>query len=146
MFTKRVFETLKIGNPMNPDTNIGPLAIPEMPEILKEYCDDALSMGGQILIGGNMNLDVHGMGRFFEPTVIANANNGMKAVSEQIFGPIVCVQEVEDDRQAKYLINSSKYGLQASIFTSNPLSFEYFTSSLRVGVVNFNECPVFGDH
>jgi succinate-semialdehyde dehydrogenase/glutarate-semialdehyde dehydrogenase len=65
---------------MNDDTNIGPIATPEGPEWLKECCDDAISMGGSVLLGGNMNTDENGLGRFFEPTIIANANNGMKAV------------------------------------------------------------------
>ena len=46
-------------------------------------------MGGFISVGGNPNTDEHGIGRFFEPTIIANANNGMRVQSEQFFGPIV---------------------------------------------------------
>jgi acyl-CoA reductase-like NAD-dependent aldehyde dehydrogenase len=90
MFTKKAFESLKLGDPMDPSTNIGPIAMPEGPEILVDYCNDAVSMGGSLLLGGNMNTDDKGLGRFFEPTIIANSNNGMKAVQEQIFGPIVC--------------------------------------------------------
>lgn len=49
---------------------------------MKELCDDAISMGASILVGGTPNSDSKGLGRFFEPTVIANSNNGMRAIQE----------------------------------------------------------------
>jgi acyl-CoA reductase-like NAD-dependent aldehyde dehydrogenase len=55
-------------------------------------------MGGSIIVGGNQNSDDKGLGRFYEPTIIANANNGMRAQSEQFFGPLVTFQEVDDDK------------------------------------------------
>jgi acyl-CoA reductase-like NAD-dependent aldehyde dehydrogenase len=60
-------------------TNIGPMAILEQVETLQEICEDCVNMGGLIVLGGNANSDEHGKGRFFEPTLIANANNGMRA-------------------------------------------------------------------
>ncbi len=104
---------------MNEDTNIGPMAVLDHLENLKEICDDSVGMGGLLVVGGNQNTDAAGLGRFFEPTVIANANNGMRAQSEQFFGPIVTFQEVDDDKQALELINSSKYGIGSSLFTRN---------------------------
>lgn len=88
-YTKKAFEELKLGDPMDPTTNIGPIATIEGPEYLKEIVDDAISMEGSLLLGGNYNMDDKGLGRFFEPTIIANANNGMRVMSDQIFGPIV---------------------------------------------------------
>jgi acyl-CoA reductase-like NAD-dependent aldehyde dehydrogenase len=76
-------------------------------------------MGGLVCVGGNANTDDKGMGRFFEPTIIANANSGMRVQYEQFFGPIVTFQEVEDEKQALELINSTKYGLNSSLFTRN---------------------------
>lgn len=88
-FSKKAFEELKLGDPMNEDTSIGPMAVLDHVEDLQEICDDCVSMGGLITLGGNPNTDDAGKGRFFEPTIIANANNGMRAQSEQFFGPIV---------------------------------------------------------
>lgn len=65
------FEQMKLGDPMLETTNIGPLANGEQPEYLKEIVDDAISLGASVVVGGNMNSDEHGKGRFFEPTVIA---------------------------------------------------------------------------
>jgi acyl-CoA reductase-like NAD-dependent aldehyde dehydrogenase len=78
-FSKKVFEDLKMGDPMNEDTYIGPMAVLEHVEQLMEICEDAINMGGQVVIGGNPNTDEKGLGRFFEPTVIVDANNGMRA-------------------------------------------------------------------
>lgn len=78
-FSKKVFEDLKMGDPMNEDTYIGPMAVLDHVEQLMEICEDAINMGGQVVVGGNQNTDEKGMGRFFEPTVIVDANNGMRA-------------------------------------------------------------------
>lgn len=74
---------------MDETTNIGPIATIEGAEFLKEIVNDAVQMQGSLLLGGNYNLDEKGLGRFFEPTIIANANNGMRVMSDQIFGPMV---------------------------------------------------------
>ena len=78
-FSKKVFEEIKMGDPMNEENYIGPMAVLEHVEQLQEICEDAINMGGDIVIGGNQNTDEKGLGRFFEPTIIANANNGMRA-------------------------------------------------------------------
>ena len=95
-------------------------------------------MGGEIVLGGNQNTDDKGKGRFFEPTIIANANNGMRSQTEQFFGPVVTFQEVDDDKQALELINSTKYGVGSSIFTKCPNRIDFFSQKLKVGVVNIN--------
>ena len=64
---------------MNEKTNIGPMAIIDHVEGLQEICEDSINMGGLLVLGGNPNTDEKGLGRFFEPTIIANANNGMRA-------------------------------------------------------------------
>jgi acyl-CoA reductase-like NAD-dependent aldehyde dehydrogenase len=106
-FSKKVFEELKIGDPMKEDTNIGPMAVLDHIENLQELCQDSINMGGLVCVGGNANSDENGLGRFFEPTIIANANNGMRVQYEQFFGPIVTFQEVENEKQALELINST---------------------------------------
>ncbi len=67
---------------MKEDTNIGPMAVLDHVEQLQEICQDSVNMGGSLIIGGNANTDENGLGRFFEPTIIANANNGMRAQTE----------------------------------------------------------------
>ena len=64
------------------DTNIGPIAASEHVEYLIEVINDAVAMGASMTIGGTMNTDEKGLGRFLEPTVFANTNNGMRIISE----------------------------------------------------------------
>ncbi|CDW75873.1 aldehyde dehydrogenase [Stylonychia lemnae] len=157
LFSKMAFERLQIGDPMDEQTDIGPLAQLDYIEKMEgknkqiktkliEFVADAVNMGGALVLGGNQNTDDKGMGRFFEPTIIANATNGMKVQAQQIFGPIVTFQEVESDVQAKDLINASKYGVTSAIFTSDEICMDYFIGNLKVGVVNINKCPVMQDH
>ncbi|TNV79592.1 hypothetical protein FGO68_gene16974 [Halteria grandinella] len=145
-FSKKAFDELKLGNPLLDTTNIGPMAILEHVEELQEVIEDAVSMQGLTILGGTPNTDEHGLGRFFEPTIIANANNGMRAQSDQFFGPLVTFQDVENDKQAIELINSSKYGIQSSVFTQCQDRVDLFSEKLRVGVVNVNQCPRMQDH
>jgi acyl-CoA reductase-like NAD-dependent aldehyde dehydrogenase len=70
---------LKIGDPMLEETNIGPMAIIDHVEHLMEVVNDCVNLGGLLVLGGNTNTDSTGKGRFFEPTIIANANSGMIA-------------------------------------------------------------------
>ena len=145
-FSKKAFEELVMGDPMLETTNIGPMAILDHMEEMQEITDDCVNMGGLLVLGGNPNTDDKGLGRFYEPTIIANANNGMRAQHEQFFGPLVTFQEVEDENQAVQLINSTKYGLQSSVFTNSPQTIDFFIQKLRVGVVNINQCPRMQDH
>jgi acyl-CoA reductase-like NAD-dependent aldehyde dehydrogenase len=114
------------------------MAVLEHVEGMLEICNDCVDMGGLLVLGGNPNTDESGKGRFFEPTIIANANNGMRAQQEQFFGPLVTFQEVEDDKQAVELINSTKYGIGSSVFTQDHKRAYYFARKMRVGVVNVN--------
>ena len=145
-FTRKAFEELQLGDPMLETTNIGPMAILEHIEELQQICEDSVNMGGLLLLGGNPNSDAAGKGRFFEPTVIANANNGMRAQQDQFFGPLVTFQEVENDQQAIDLINSTKYGVMSSVFTQSPERAELLMRRLRVGLVNVNQFSRMQDH
>ena len=81
---------------MKDEINIGPIAVAEQIEHLQDLVNDSVSMGGTLVIGGNPNTDDKGIGRFYEPTIIANSNNGMRLMSDQFFGPLVAIQEVEN--------------------------------------------------
>ena len=71
-FTKAAHDLIILGDPMNPETNLGPIADLETIQTLKEHIEDTVDMGGELLLGGNENTDESGKGRFFEPTIIAN--------------------------------------------------------------------------
>lgn len=78
MLSEKVFETFKLGNPMDKNSNYGCINFAEGLEFIESVVKDAQKQGGIVTIGGFKNTDENGMGRFYEPTVIANVNEGMK--------------------------------------------------------------------
>ena len=135
-----LIEKYKLGNPLNPDVTIGPMALAESPIFLKEQVDEALSSGASVVIGGNICNDEHGKGRFFEPTLIRDCKNEMSIMSRESFGPLLPVCSVEDDNEAVTLINNSDFGLTAAIYSKDYHSAEELSKKLEVGTVFLNRC------
>ena len=109
----------KMGNPLDESTNLGPLALPDSPLIIKEQIDEAVGSGAEVVCGGSLINDSEGNGRFFEPTLIKECRNDMQIMTKETFGPILAVSKVEDDNEAIDLINNSEYGLAASIYSKD---------------------------
>jgi acyl-CoA reductase-like NAD-dependent aldehyde dehydrogenase len=81
--------------------------------------EEAVLSGARLISGGLKCTDDSGKGNFFEPTLLADCDNGMTVFLEESFGPIVAIGRVKDDNEAVNLINDSKYGLTAGIYTSD---------------------------
>jgi acyl-CoA reductase-like NAD-dependent aldehyde dehydrogenase len=137
---KDLISKYKLGNPMNADVTMGPLALPESPIKLKEQVDEAVSSGATVVIGGNICNDEFGKGRFFEPTLIRDCSAEMTIMTEESFGPILPVASVEDDNEAISLMNNSDYGLSASIYSKDYHEAETLSAQLEVGTVFLNRC------
>lgn len=84
------------------------------------------------------------MGRFYEPTIIANVNQGMKCQIQQKHGPIVGVQAVDSPGEAAKIINSCRYGMASYVFTDNESTMNQHSRSLKVGTIHFNDVPIMG--
>ena len=91
MLSEKVFGTFKLTNPADDASNFGCIASAHGLDLIEECVADAQKQNGIITIGGFKNSDQHGMGRFYEPTVIANVNEGMRCMMEQLSGPVVGV-------------------------------------------------------
>lgn len=100
-----MYEVFKLEDPRLDSANLGCIPWAEAVMILEETVKDAQSQGGMCTIGGYRNTDETGNGRFFEPTIIANANCGMKLQMRQNFGPIVGVQSVDSTSEVSSIIN-----------------------------------------
>ncbi len=114
-----IAKSYKLGNPMDETTNLGPLALPDAPIILKEIVDDAVHLGAELLLGGSIINDSEGKGRFFEPTLIKDCRTDMHIFIRETFGPLVAVAKVENDDEALNIINNSEYGLTSAIYTKD---------------------------
>ncbi|MFT7623421.1 MAG: acyl-CoA reductase-like NAD-dependent aldehyde dehydrogenase [Myxococcota bacterium] len=130
---------LTLGDPMVDGTGMGPLAQPGAADFLAAQVDDARSKGARILLGGSKT-QIDGKGRFFEPTVIADATHDMDVMMEESFGPIIAIARASDDEEALRLMNDSPYGLTASIWTRDTDAAMALAPRIETGTVFMNRC------
>jgi succinate-semialdehyde dehydrogenase/glutarate-semialdehyde dehydrogenase len=133
-FAKGV-EDLVVGDPMDPQTQIGPLARRDLLDTLERQVDGSLRAGARVLTGGER---VAGKGYFFRPTVLANVTAEMPAFREETFGPAAAVVRVRDADEAVRVANDSAYGLGASIWTRDASLGERLARRVESGSVFVN--------
>ena len=126
---------LKIGNPMDANTQIGPLVTLSALEQLDGQVKDAVAKGASILTGG-ARLDRKGY--FFTPTVITNVTPDMKVAVEEVFGPVAPVIVVKDETEAIQVANSSEFGLGGSVWTRDLARGERVAREIESGTVFVN--------
>lgn len=129
-----------LDDPLLEATTMGPLALPESSELLKQQIEDAVAQGGKLMIGGLPTTCGKGKGRFFEPSLIAQAENDMNMMVEESFGPIIGISSVENDEEALKLVNESKFGLSSGIFTNDRERAISFLAKCQSGTVFMNRC------
>lgn len=127
----------KTGDPLDPNTTMGPLVDGAQLETVKGYIQSALAEGGTLLLGGEPEYKAGG-GYFAKPTIIDNANNEMTFVKEEIFGPVLALATFETEAEAIALANDSKYGLGAAIWTRDLSRAHRVSRALETGMVWVN--------
>ncbi|XJS09905.1 aldehyde dehydrogenase family protein [Aerococcaceae bacterium WGS1372] len=110
---KDYVQSLKVGDPSDLETVIGPLVSASQKETVLEYIQKGKDEGAQVLVGGE---EISGTGYFVEPTVFIEVTNDMSIAQEEIFGPVLSVITYEDVDEAIMLANDSTYGLSGAVF------------------------------
>jgi succinate-semialdehyde dehydrogenase/glutarate-semialdehyde dehydrogenase len=110
----RAVASLRVGDPLERDTRVGPLARPDLLDALERQVDESIERGARVLTGGH-RLDRPG--NFFAPTILTDVDLGMPVFREETFGPVAAVIRADDDHHAVELANDSPYGLGASVWT-----------------------------
>ena len=128
-------EDLVVGDPMDPKTQVGPLARRDLLDTLERQVDGSVRAGARVLTGGER---LTGKGYFFRPTVLANVTSDMPAFREETFGPVAAVIRVGDADEAVRVANDSAYGLGASIRTRDAASGERLAHRIESGSVFVN--------
>jgi len=128
-------QALKVGDPMDPQTDIGPLATPQVLEDLQKQVDGTIHQGAKCLLGGRA---LQGPGNFFPPTVLADIPKSSPAYSEELFGPVAAVFTVDSPESAVELANDTCFGLGAVAWTDDPRERELFINELQSGLVFIN--------
>jgi succinate-semialdehyde dehydrogenase / glutarate-semialdehyde dehydrogenase len=133
-FVERM-RALKIGDPFDETTDLGPLATEQILQGVDEQVQKSIAGGAKLLTGGNR---IHGPGFFYEPTVLVDVPKESPAYREEVFGPVASVFRVRDTSEAIELANNTTFGLAASAWTNDPAEQELFTSELETGMVFIN--------
>jgi acyl-CoA reductase-like NAD-dependent aldehyde dehydrogenase len=128
-------EKLRIGDPLEETTDIGPLVSLPSLEFIDKVVQDSLKEGAELLIGGQ-RLDRKGY--FYKPTILKDVTPGMRVVDEETFGPVAPITIVEDERQAIRFANNSEFGLGASIWTQDLDKAERLSRLVQSGIVTVN--------
>jgi acyl-CoA reductase-like NAD-dependent aldehyde dehydrogenase len=141
-FTQRLVsraESLRVGDPLDPETDVGPLISPGDRDRVKEWIEEAVAGGADLLCGG----DVVDGGRCLAPTLLADPPREAKVWREEIFGPVATIDRYLDFGEALRMANDSKFGLQAGVFTRDVGRGLKAATTLEFGGVLINEVPTF---
>lgn len=128
---------LKVGDPMDENTDIGPLIDDESAKRVKDWLEEAREGGAIFLTGGKIE------GKIMEPAIITKTKPEMKIFCAEAFAPLVIVEKFKDFEEAIQGVNNSTYGLQAGVFTKDIKNIFRAFESLEVGGVIVNDVPTF---
>jgi len=131
----KAMEGLVVGDPMQPDTDVGPLATAQGRDDLHGQVEDARGQGVAVLCGGRPG---DGPGYFYLPTVLTGIEPSMRVATEEVFGPVALLFEAEDAADALGKANDSHFGLGASVWTNDADERRLFIEGLDAGMVFVN--------
>ena len=109
-------EALKVGDPLDESTQLGPLAKSEFVDDIDRQVHESIRLGARLVTGGHR---LPGPGNFYAPTILADVTPGMPAFDEETFGPVLVIAKSTDDVDAARLANATKYGLGASVWSAD---------------------------
>lgn len=132
-------ESLVVGDPEDPATEIGPLVAHRQQERVRSYIEDGRREGARLVVGGSEPPQGIGCGWYVRPTLFAQVDNKMKIAREEIFGPVLSVIPYRDDEEAIRIANDSDYGLSGSVWTADPARGLGVARRVRTGSFGVNQ-------
>jgi succinate-semialdehyde dehydrogenase / glutarate-semialdehyde dehydrogenase len=130
-------EALRLGSALDYDQDIGRLINHRHLQRVHDHVEDACAKGARVLTGGRRRPDLGEL--FYDPTVLTGVTSEMACYSEETFGPVVAIHPVASDDEAVARANESEYGLNASVWTSDPAYGRRVARKIKCGTVNVNE-------
>ncbi|MDJ1370883.1 aldehyde dehydrogenase [Gulosibacter molinativorax] len=129
--------SIKIGDPLDAETELGPLAFGNQLEKVQYYVDLGVDEGATLFAGGKRP-ELELPGYFFSPTVLTDVNNDMRVVREEIFGPVAAIMPFDDEEEVVGLANDTEYGLAAGVWTRDLARAHRMSRRLEAGTVWIN--------
>ncbi len=128
---------LKHGDPLEESTDISSMIDEENAIRIEDWVNEAITDGAKLICGGTR------LGSYHPPTVLTNTKNEMKVCSQEVFGPVVIIEQYSDFKDAINLINASEFGLQAGVFTNKLDEQNYSFNEINAGGIIINDVPTF---
>jgi betaine-aldehyde dehydrogenase len=135
----RLMETVRLGEPTDPDTDLGPLISRRQQESVSAIVERARNTGAKVVTGGSVPGGSLKHGAYYEPTLIADASQDSEIMQTEIFGPVLVVHPFDSDDEAINLANDTPFGLAASAWTSNILRAQRASREIQAGCVWIND-------
>ena len=129
---QKAMQGVVVGDPLQEDTQVGPLAREDLRETVHAQVSDAVQKGAELVLGGK---PLEGAGYFYPPTILVGVKPGMRAYSEEIFGPVASVLRVRDLDEAIAVANDTPFGLGATLWTGDTAKAEWAAGRLEAGTV-----------
>jgi len=139
-FTAKVIEltqSLRVGNPLDPDIDVGPMTTKDQRETVEDHIADARSKGARVLCGGERLKDLPGY--FLTPAVLDGVDHTMKIMAEETFGPALPIMPFKTLEEALALANDCEYGLTASVWTRSKTKARWLAERIEAGTVTVND-------
>lgn len=141
----KIAESIKVGDPFDPATKVGPISSRQQYETVLEYLKLGKAEGARIITGGEKPEDpALARGLYIKPTIFDGVCCDMKIAREEIFGPVLSVLTFKDDDEAVRLANDSDFGLAAALWTTNLSKAHKIAARLEAGIIWINCTNVFG--
>jgi betaine-aldehyde dehydrogenase len=138
-------EAILIGDPQDEATQMGPMVSLAQREKVLSYIDKGKAEGATLVTGGGIPNSVTGEGFYIQPTVFADVSDDMTIAREEIFGPVMCVLDFEDEAEVIERANATEFGLSAGVFTADFSRAHRVVDQLEAGTLwinTYNLCPV----
>ncbi|RKR91107.1 acyl-CoA reductase-like NAD-dependent aldehyde dehydrogenase [Micromonospora pisi] len=139
---KDLLESLKVGDPSDQDTFVGPLVRADQQERVRDYIRLAVEEGARLVTGGPESPEGLERGNYVKPTLFADVDNSMRIAREEVFGPVLVVIPYEDEEEAVRIANDSEYGLSGGVWTADDAHGLEIARRVRTGTFTVNGAPI----
>ncbi|MEU1532028.1 aldehyde dehydrogenase [Streptomyces fagopyri] len=139
---KELVGSLKVGDPLDQDTFIGPMIRRDQQQRVIDYIRTGIEEGARLVTGGPQVPEGLEAGNYVTPTVFADVDNSMRVAQEEIFGPVIVVIPYEDEDDAVRIANESEYGLSGGVWSADQEHAFAVARRLRTGTVTVNGAPI----